>query len=112
MKDIIMKEIDTKVDRNEYPAVRTTSKETPPSEATAPILCHYVNATSRLQIARITNVPKWYFERVVFPGQNLIFEAPRWAKLEIHKSELSSVILLDKIHCDRLQVREGTEKQQ
>lgn len=48
------------------------------------ILCSYVNATNVLQIVRITNIPNWHFERVVFPGQRLLFEALPEAQLEIH----------------------------
>lgn len=37
-----------------------------PSDSSRQILCCYVNATNKIQIARITNVADWYFERVVF----------------------------------------------
>lgn len=73
-----------------------------PSNATEKSLCCYVNATSKIQIARITNVPNWYFERVVFPGQRLIFEAVSYAHLEIHTGMMASAILSDRIPCDRL----------
>lgn len=69
-------------------------------------MCHYINTTSRLQIVRITNIPNWYFERVVFPGQRLLFETPRWAKLEIYTAQLPSAILSDKIPCEHLRVKE------
>ncbi|AMW27457.1 DUF1830 domain-containing protein [Arthrospira platensis] len=68
------------------------------------VLCCYVNATSNIQIARISNVPNWYFERVVFPGQRLVFEAIPEALLEIHTGKMASSILSDKIPCDRLQI--------
>ncbi|MGB5960118.1 MAG: DUF1830 domain-containing protein [Coleofasciculaceae cyanobacterium] len=70
------------------------------------ILCCYVNATSHIQIARITNIANWYFERVVFPGQRLVFEAMAEALLEIHTGKMASSILSDKIPCDRLCVDE------
>lgn len=70
------------------------------------ILCCYVNATSQIQIARITNIANWYFERVVFPGQRLVFEAMTEALLEIHTGMMASSILSDKIPCDRLCVDE------
>ena len=75
-----------------------------PSDARNPLLCCYVNATSKIQIARITNVPNWYFERVVFPGQRLVFEALPQAQLEIHSGAMASAILADTIPCDRLRV--------
>jgi hypothetical protein len=71
------------------------------------ILCCYVNATSKMQVARITNVPDWYFERVVFPGQRLIFEALPKALLEIHSGMMASAIISDTIPCERLAISEG-----
>lgn len=70
------------------------------------ILCCYVNATSQIQIARITNISNWYFERVVFPGQRLVFEALPEALLEIHSGMMASAILSDTIPCKRLSVTE------
>ena len=78
-----------------------------PSSSNTSIVCCYVNATSRIQIARITNVPNWYFERVVFPGQRLVFEATSDALLEIHCGMMASAILADTIPCDRLQVEDA-----
>ncbi|VXD24288.1 conserved hypothetical protein [Planktothrix paucivesiculata PCC 9631] len=75
-----------------------------PSNSSGRILCCYVNATSHIQIARITNVPNWYFERVVFPGQRLVFEAIPQATLEIHTGSMASAIIADNIPCDRLQI--------
>jgi len=68
------------------------------------ILCSYVNATNQIQVARISNITNWYFERVLFPGQRLMFEAPQEAQLEIHTGSIASAILSDTIPCDRLQV--------
>ncbi|MEG4996999.1 DUF1830 domain-containing protein [Microcoleus sp. B4-D4] len=77
-----------------------------PSDTDSKILCCYVNATSLIQIARISNIPNWYFERVVFPGQRLVFEAMSAAALEIHTGMMASAILSDTIPCDRLQINE------
>jgi hypothetical protein len=66
------------------------------------VQCCYTNATSQVQIARITDVDNWYFERVVFPGQRLMFEAPAPSHLEIHTGMMASAILSDKIPCTRL----------
>ena len=74
-----------------------------PSDSSQPILCCYVNATSKIQVARITNIEDWYFERVVFPGQRLIFEAPPCALLEIHTGHgWPAQFCLHSIPCDRL----------
>ena len=73
----------------------------PPNSANS-IICCYVNATNQMQIARITNISNWYFERVVFPGQRLVFEAVPQALLEIHSGMMASAILSDTIPCERL----------
>ena len=73
-------------------------------DSSAKILCCYVNKTSQIQIGRITNVPDWYFEKVIFPGQRLLFEALPSAELEIHTGYMASSILSDHIKCDRLRL--------
>ena len=78
-----------------------------PLDSANRILCCYVNATSQIQVARITNISSWYFERVVFPGQRLVFEALTEAQLEIHTGMMASSILSDRIPCDRLCIQEG-----
>lgn len=77
-----------------------------PVNSDNPLVCCYVNATNNIQIARITNVPNWYFERVVFPGQRLVFEAVADAMLEIHSGMMASAILADTIPCDRLVIED------
>ena len=82
-----------------------------PPDNSQPVLCCYVNVTSKIQIARITNIPDWYFERVVFPGQRLMFEALPKALLEIHTGMMASAILSDTIPCDRLAIdQEGEDE--
>jgi len=78
-----------------------------PSSNSDPIFCCYVNATSKMQVARITNISDWYFERVVFPGQRLIFETVPKALLEIHSGMMASAIISDTIPCERLIISEG-----
>jgi hypothetical protein len=73
------------------------------------MLCCYVNATSKIQIVRITNIANWYFERVVFPGQRLVFEALPNAQLEVHCGVMASAILADTISCDRLRIEAELE---
>lgn len=80
-----------------------------PSDNCDRLLCCYVNATNQIQIARITNIPNWYFERVVFPGQRLLFETYSDAHLEIHTGMMASAILSDTIACSSLCVSEETE---
>ncbi|MEM8502906.1 MAG: DUF1830 domain-containing protein [Cyanobacteria bacterium P01_D01_bin.1] len=76
----------------------------------AVLLCCYVNVTSKIQIARVSNIPNWYFERVVFPGQRLLFEALPAAKLEIHTGMMASAILSDTIDCQRLAIQPDSDE--
>lgn len=78
-----------------------------PNDESDRILCSYINLTSQIQVARITNVPNWYFERVVFPGQRLVFESLAFGILEIHTGMMASAIMSDSIPCDRLIVGES-----
>lgn len=80
-----------------------------PNDQNKALLCCYVNATSQIQVARITNVEDWYFERVVFPGQRLVFEALSHAILEIHTGMMASAILSDTILCPRLAMQESPD---
>ncbi|MBE9079659.1 DUF1830 domain-containing protein [Romeria aff. gracilis LEGE 07310] len=68
------------------------------------ILCSYQNSTSRLQVARIANIPHWYFERVIFPGDLLLFEAVPEAQLEVYSGETVTTLLSDRLLCKRLQI--------
>lgn len=77
-----------------------------PSDDFSQLLCCYVNATSQIQVVRITNVANWYFERVVFPGQRLMFQAVADALLEIHTGMMASSILSDRIPCHKLCIQE------
>lgn len=67
-------------------------------------LYSYINNTSRLQIIRIVNHPARYFERVVFPGQRLLFESPPDFELEIYTNDTSQAILIKKIPSFSLEV--------
>jgi hypothetical protein len=78
-----------------------------PSEYDHRILCGYINTTDQIQIVRIANIPNWYFERVVFPRQRLLFEALPEAQLEIHTGEIPTAMLADKISSVRLRVNDG-----
>lgn len=75
----------------------------------ANMLCCYHNASSTIQIIRSTSfeIPEWYLERVIFPGQRLLFYAPKAVSLQIFTSSIVGSILSDTIPCDRLQVDEG-----
>ena len=70
------------------------------------ILCHYVNATARIQVIKIQNPHHFYFERVIFPGQRLFFEALPTDQLEVFTGGMSSAILADTLLCESLQIEE------
>ncbi|MDA0266231.1 MAG: DUF1830 domain-containing protein [Cyanobacteria bacterium] len=67
-------------------------------------LCGYRNETSAIQVIRITNIADWYFERVVFPGAWLLFEAVSQAQLEVYSGDGISTLLADHIPCHTVQV--------
>ena len=75
-----------------------------------PILCYYANFSDGIQMARITNLQSYNFEKVVFPGERLLFEAASDAQLEIYISQTGRESLLEKIACDRLQVTEKVKQ--
>ena len=70
------------------------------------ILCCYANVTNQIQIARITNIANYNLERIIFPGQRLMFEAVLNAQMEIYTFTTGTPILLDKITCKWLRVNE------
>lgn len=67
------------------------------------LLCHFFNHRDQVVIARISNIPNWYLERVVFPAQRFLFEAPEEAVLEIHSPE-QGTIHEDTIPCRDLSI--------
>ena len=89
------------------PALKTQLNRVAPvwgTENLERILCCYMNSTNQIQIARSANISIWYFERVVFPGERLLFEALPNTKLEIHTGRMATAILSDTISCDLLRV--------
>lgn len=71
------------------------------------LLCHFFNHRNQVIIARISNVPNWYLEKVVFPAQRFLFEAPEGAVLEIHSPE-QGVIHEDTIPCRDLSIEKNS----
>lgn len=80
------------------------------SEPSTFILCCYQNQKSVMQVVRSTSheIPKWHLERVVFPGQRLMFHAPPQAKLKVYNANTAGNLLSDTVPCDRLEVDEGS----
>ncbi|MEM8610860.1 MAG: DUF1830 domain-containing protein [Cyanobacteria bacterium P01_H01_bin.105] len=80
-----------------------------PFDDTNTALCCYVNDSSKIQVVRITNISNWYFERVVFPGQRLMFESNIEGQLEIHSGSMASSILEDTVPCIRLRIEQAED---
>lgn len=76
------------------------------------MLCYYINGTGKTLIARITNIPNWRFERIIFPQERLFFEAPPNAQLELHRNGEFPMSLVDSIPCSYLRVWEQTNQVQ
>ena len=68
------------------------------------ILCAYQNKTRFLQIIKIENVANFYWEKVVFPWQTILFDTVEQAELKIYSSDRATTIVSDTIRCSRLQV--------
>lgn len=75
-----------------------------PEEHPDKIMCCYVNSTNDIQIIKINNIEIFSFERVVFPGQRLLFEALTDALLEIYTGSVVGAVIRDRIPCERLAV--------
>lgn len=86
------------------PVSNFKSQFSAPLTGSEPLCCYYVNRTELTQILRITNIPGYFLERVLLPGQPLMFEACRSALLEIHSSEMAGAIASDTIPCQQLQL--------
>ena len=78
--------------------------EIPDSEQ---ILCFYANSTSQMQIAWIEDTPTCHLEKVIFPGQRLLFEAVPEAQLEIQTFSQDKENRTARIRCRYLQVNES-----
>lgn len=77
-------------------------------KSTEKILCYYVNVTDRLQVVKVTNSTDCCQERVVFPNQRFLFEAPPTAWLEIYRSTVTGASLCDRISCNYLRVKDSS----
>lgn len=69
------------------------------------LLCYYANQTQRLQVIKITDRPDLNFERVIFPGQRLLFEAPSTSQLQVYSQSAITTLSQESIPCQRLRVK-------
>lgn len=77
-----------------------------PADFSDRVFCCYTNSTREIKLARIVNIPNWYFERVIFPGEKLLFEALPEAELEIYVGTVSTIAPAEMISCGRLIVKD------
>jgi len=58
--------------------------------------------STTLKLLELKNIPNWNFERVVFPGQRLLFESVLEAQLQIYTCMSGDEIILNIINCNYL----------
>lgn len=74
------------------------------SNESSSILCYYKNPTQQMQIVQISKGENLNFKRIVFPGEQILFESrPEW-ELEISTDTSVGAIFIDKLLCSDLQV--------
>lgn len=81
--------------------------DTIPQKYPHKILCYYQNSTNKLQTLRVTNIPEWYFEQIVFPGERLLFEAVAEGQLEIYSGGRVVPNLAQVVPCRQLATKEN-----
>lgn len=67
-------------------------------------LCAYQNLSSSWQIIKITNLPNYYWEKSVLPGQKIIFITSIKAILKVFSTKNITAILIDNIPCHQLKI--------
>lgn len=68
------------------------------------ILCYYINRSRFIQQVRLQQNPYLSLDRIVFPGEKLMFEGLPEELLEIYTYTASGLQLLQTIACEQLQV--------
>ena len=66
------------------------------------ITCQYHNATNRFQIVRIENIPCFFLERALLPGERYTFKASPQALLKVFSHEYIGACLSALIPCLQL----------
>jgi hypothetical protein len=79
-----------------------------PSEESSHSLCYYINDTSHVQVIRAMSGVTCHFERGVFSGEGVLFEAAPEFYLEIY-SPLINGTRSSKIDCKALHVSKKTD---
>jgi sorbitol-specific phosphotransferase system component IIA len=76
------------------------SKDVPDAFGDNLVVCFYTNVTHNIQVLRLNHFECSTWERIIFPGERLMFEAQPQCKLEIKTSEAGTLLL----SCQQLRV--------
>ncbi|MBD2464684.1 DUF1830 domain-containing protein [Oscillatoria sp. FACHB-1407] len=69
-------------------------------------LFYYRNTTNQIQIMRVEQTMPQRFEKVVFPGEQVLFYATSAAFLDIYVNGITSLNRVKQIPCTELQIIE------
>lgn len=81
-------------------SILTLNEELQDSFDAGLIVCFYSNVTQNIQVLRLNHFEYSNWERIIFPGERLMFEAHPQSKLEIKTSEAATLL----IYCKQLRV--------
>ncbi|WP_026100860.1 DUF1830 domain-containing protein [Synechococcus sp. PCC 7336] len=75
----------------------------PPNATKPPLrLCYYFNASDRVQVAKLSSGSHRDWEKVVFPCDRILFDAPEDALLEVYASNDRQAVLTHRLSCREL----------
>jgi len=85
---------------NSQTTSRQTASVSQPNQNTSErqSLCCYTNHTSHVQVIRLVNQSHTNWQRVIFPGERVLFEADSESNLEIMVNETVSSL----VNCQKL----------
>lgn len=86
-------------------------KSSSSTKTSPPILCYHINNTSDTQMIRVMDESICCFDRIIFAGERILFEAFSDSCLEIYSSTLSKT-WLSRIICESLKVNEHFAEQE
>jgi hypothetical protein len=68
------------------------------------IFCHYGSSSPYVEIVKISYGCSFCLERTIYPLQQIFFDAPVDAVVEIYTCEFAVAVLSDRISCQELQI--------
>jgi hypothetical protein len=81
-----------------------------PVQSASPVLCCYHNTSGQLQILRLARSAPQPLEKIVFPGERLLFNASPDLQIEVYSRSTSTVVgravtqVVDRLSCAALRV--------